>query len=376
MFVSFRKLAVSSVLAMAVPFAGCSENTNNSSDVLVTDVSHTIVKRQSIGNCWLYAQATWLESLLLDQTGEEVDVSESYWTWWHWYDQIVGSNIDELQTGGFWRTSASIALKRGWVTEGEFIKDEQDVEMSLRQSQALAYINEALKPGGKLARRNQRTARNVRKQLDLAFGTKMADAQQLARSAKETIVGPDTTLAEALNGVNGNSWNYVRFPSVYGQNTQVSPHAKAARKELLKRVMRALNDKKPVVMSLMIDFNALDIGDQTFKKSLVDSVGIGSQGGHMVVLEDYTVDNVPGYGYIGEGDVSDEMKTAALEGDIVLLKAKNSWGKNRPDRGLTDGYTRFDADYLFSQLEWKYGDDDTNTSFYTTLTDFVLPPGY
>jgi hypothetical protein len=376
MFVSFRKLAVSSVLLLAFPFAGCSENTDNSSEILVTDVNHTTVKRQSIGNCWLYAQATWLESLLLDHTGEEVDVSESYWTWWHWYDQLVGSSTDELQTGGFWGTSANIILSKGWVTEGEFIKDEQGVEMSLRQSQALAKINQELQPGGKLARRAQRTARNVRKQLDLAFGSNMAETQQLARSAGSTAVGPNTTLAQALRGVSGKTWSYVRFPSVYGQNTVVSASVQASRKAILKRVMRALNDKKPVVMSLMIDFNALDINDQTFKKSLVDADGIGSQGGHMVVLEDYTVDNVPGYGYIGEGDVSDDMKAAALEGDIVLLKAKNSWGKNRPDRGLTDGYTRFDAAYLFSQMEWKNGDDDDNTSFYTTLTDFVLPPGY
>src|SRR6478609_1596321 len=29
----------------------------------VTDVSHTIVKNQSIGNCWVYATSTWIESL-------------------------------------------------------------------------------------------------------------------------------------------------------------------------------------------------------------------------------------------------------------------------------------------------------------------------
>ena len=38
-----------------------------------------------------------------------------------------------------------------------------------------------------------------------------------------------------------------------------------------------------------------------------------------------------------------------------------------------DGYTRFDFDYLTKQLEWKRGE---STDFYTTLTDFVLPPGY
>jgi hypothetical protein len=94
------------------------------------------------------------------------------------------------------------------------------------------------------------------------------------------------------------------------------------------------------------------------------------------VLEDYTVKDVPGIGEIGEGDVSPELKAAALLGTVTSFKAKNSWGKDRPERGLTDGYTTFNADYLFSQLGWKSGDDDDDLFYYTTLTDFVLPPGY
>lgn len=376
MLFSLRKWTLSSILALALPLAACSEDANKSSDLLVTDVTHSAVKRQSIGNCWLYAQATWLESLILDESGQEVDVSESYWTWWHWYEQIVGSNIDELSTGGFWRTSASIALRHGWVTEGEFIDSELGVQMSLSQSAALNEVNNALATGGALGTRALRTPENVRKFLDESFGTDMASAEAVARSAESTPVGPDSTLADALNGSNDKKWSYNRFPSVYGENSSASFRVRRARKALLQRVMRALNDKKPVVMSLMIDFNALDITDQTFKKSQVDARGIGGQGGHMVVLEDYTVKNAPGFGEIGEGNVSDEMKEAALKGDLVLLKVKNSWGTDRPDRGLTDGYNRFDADYLFSQLEWKNGDDASDTSFYTTLTDFILPPGY
>lgn len=376
MLFSIRKWTLSSVLALALPLAACSEDTKKSSDVLVTDVTHSAVKRQSIGNCWLYAQATWVESLILNESGQEVDVSESYWTWWHWYEQIVGSNIDELSTGGFWSTSASIILRHGWVTEGQFIDSELGVQMSLRQSAAQYAVNEALASGGALGTRALRTPQNVRKFLDESFGTNMAATEVLARSAVSTKVNATSTLADALNGSADKKWSYNRFPAVYGQNAAVSLRVKRARKVLLQRVMRALNDKKPVVMSLMIDFNALDITDQTFKKSQVDTRGIGGQGGHMVVLEDYTVKNAPGFGDIGEGDVSAEKKAAALKGDLVLLKVKNSWGTNRPDRGLTDGYNRFEAEYLFSQLEWKNGDDDSDTSFYTTLSDFVLPPGY
>jgi hypothetical protein len=363
--------------------AACGKTQPQTSDTLVTDVGHTVVKRQSIGNCWIYAQATWLESLLLDQTGEEVDVSESYWTWWNWYDQIVGSNVTEIQTGGFWRTSANIILKHGWVLEGEFIASEAGMEMSGAQRAALDEINAALQPGGELHRRARRTPARVRKVLDRAFGAKMADAEAVARSADATIVGKnvlgqETTLAQALAGDAASKWNVARFPSVWGQNGVPSIQQEIARKELLVRVMRALNDKKPVVMSLMIDFNALDTADATFKKSLLEENGVGSQGGHMVVLEDYTVKDVPGIGELGEGELSPELKAAALLGKVTKLIAKNSWGKDRPDRGLTDGYTGFDADYLFSQLAWKNGDGSSSAdvSYYTTLTDFVLPPGY
>jgi hypothetical protein len=131
-------------------------------------------------------------------------------------------------------------------------------------------------------------------------------------------------------------------------------------------------------MSLMVDFSALDIEDQTFKASTLAEAGEpGRQGGHMLVLEDYVVTHVPGYGTLEEGDLSPELKQAALQGRIKHLKAKNSWGSGRPDRGLTDGYTRFDYKYLTSQLAWKNGEDDsTDVSWYTTLSDFVVPPGY
>jgi len=371
---NIRISIMSAVLSSAIFIFGCAPQPTDSSNTLVTDVNHSAVKRQSIGNCWLYAQASWLESLLLDENGEEVDVSESYWTWWHWYEQIVGSGIKEVQTGGSWRTSSRIILNHGWVTEGEFISDEQGVEMSTRQALALIGINEALSSGD-LSTRANRTPENVRKVLDEVFGTNMAEAESIARSAESTDVGNNSTLEEALR-TGGKGWRVVSFPAVYGKNAQINARVKKSRAAVLKRVMKALNDRKPVVMTLMIDFNALDIEDQTFKKSLLDANGTGSQGGHLVVLNDYTVENVPGYGYIGEGDVSDEMKLAALEGDIVTFVAKNSWGKDRPEVGLTDGYHRFDAAYLFSQLEWKYNENSDLTSFYTTLTNFVLPPGY
>jgi hypothetical protein len=222
------------------------------------------------------------------------------------------------------------------------------------------------------------TGLQTRKVLDEAFGSNMAAAEALARDASSVEIakkdGGKSTLRNAISGPSADRWTQVSFPRIYGQDATVGRSVKQRRKDLMVRVMRALNDKQPVVMTFMVDFNALDITDQTFKMSLLKQNGRGGQGGHMVALEDYTVKNVPGVGEIGEGDVSDDLKALALKGDVVTLKAKNSWGTNRPDRGLTDGYNRFDWEYLAGQWEWdsSFG----GTFWFTTLTDFVLPPGY
>lgn len=370
-----RNWLSTSMLAFAFVLGGCQQGPTTS-DILVTDVDHTSVKRQSIGNCWIYAQSTWLESLIKTHSGEDVNVSESYWTYWHWHDQIVGSYISEVQTGGWWYESNRILERHGWVLESEFVEVEDELEMSASQAAALAYINTQLAEGGSLERREDRTPENVRRELNIGFGAEIEVAEAVARSMDDTYVGENITVRDALYGSEETRWNQVSFPRVYGEDALPSESQQLVRDELMVRVRRALNDRQPVVMTMMIDFNALDVNDQTFKAETLRAAGfMGTQGGHMVVLSDYTVNNAPGFGYIGEGVVTDEMKEAALAGDIVLLKAKNSWGTNRPDRGLTDGFTRFDWEYLTSTLAWRWGDTD-ESSFYTTLTNFVLPPGY
>lgn len=362
-------------------FSACGPQTTHKSDILVTSVDHTEAKRQSIGNCWLYAHATWLESLLLSHSGERVNVSESYWTYWHWYNQIVGGYSSEIVTGGTWSVSSSIIREHGWMTEKDFIPDEADAEMSARQNKALQDINALLKPGGRLETPESRTEEAVMAELDRAFGVKMKDLTSNVKNAKETIIGKvdsqNISLYDALSAASPFSWQVIDFQRVFGKDTTISPIYETERKKTLKRVMKALNDHKPVVMSLMIDFNALDTSNQTFTLAKLKQSGrTGRQGGHMVVLQDYAVKDVPGIGVIAEGDQPDEVKAKAIEGSLTMLKAKNSWGKNRPDRGLTDGYTRFDIEYLTSQLEWKSDETGSSSEFYTTLSDFVLPPGY
>src|SRR5206468_1793437 len=117
------------------------------------------------------------------------------------------------------------------------------------------------------------------------------------------------TLAEALD-----TWTQVGFRRLTGRNTVPSAEVDADRQKTLRRVLKALNDHEPVVMSLMIDFNALDAHDATFHRStLAEAGGPGRQGGHMVVLDDYAVTDAPGYGDIGIGDMPEAEKAAALD---------------------------------------------------------------
>ena len=58
------------------------------------------VKEQTIGNCWLYASVAWAESLHQIATDETRDLSESYLTYWHWYEQISGFSPGAGSGGG------------------------------------------------------------------------------------------------------------------------------------------------------------------------------------------------------------------------------------------------------------------------------------
>jgi hypothetical protein len=80
----------------------------------ITQITDTKVKRQSIGNCWLYAVASWSEALNKRATGTDFNISESYWTYWHWFEQLAnGRASTEISTGGSYGTAAGIIDRYG-----------------------------------------------------------------------------------------------------------------------------------------------------------------------------------------------------------------------------------------------------------------------
>src|SRR4051794_36661558 len=93
-----RRLTLASMLALASSAtAACSSSAAAEDDSAgpgsstddITSVNQSAVKRQSIGNCWLYATTSWLEALNKAQTNVELNTSESWLTYWHWYEQLA-----------------------------------------------------------------------------------------------------------------------------------------------------------------------------------------------------------------------------------------------------------------------------------------------
>ena len=203
-----RRALVTAFIATGTAFAvGCGLGSDVAGDAQVaastdpiTDITQTWVRRQTVGNCWLYAVATWAESLNKSTlapdapmpegaitsviipadagdagyTGPEpwrpagLNMSESYWTYWHWFDQLAnGSNsAAEITTGGFYGTAAEIINRYGLMKEVDFIASETWFEGSPTQKRALKAMNESMKSGAlkDLAARRDRSV--VRAELD------------------------------------------------------------------------------------------------------------------------------------------------------------------------------------------------------------------
>lgn len=364
--------------------ASCREAAQDSSPS-VTSVDHTPVKRQSIGNCWLYAQATWLESMIKASDGRDVNVSETYWTYWDLYDKLLKKQPipeDELNTGGSWLRSWGIIKTYGWVNEEDFIAKEADAKMSDAQKCAQDYILREGKDGGSLSDLDKRAPDFLRQELDKAFScngrfTFDMDAAYAKRNkAQETLIrDPRTnetrTLLDWLGRwrpitIIGDHWGAYEGKKMFPENDV------AEFKKIALRIKKALNDHYPVVISFFVSFNAPNPDGFFNLQTLAEAGSLGKDGGHMLVLYDYAVDNVKDFGTIGEGDLSPELKKAALNGDIRYVVAKNSWGEDRDDRPwLKDGYSRLTWDYLMARYY-----DEEKEQFRNFMNGVVLPPGY
>jgi hypothetical protein len=397
-------------------------------DSAITSVDHSKVERQSIGNCWVYAVTGWAEALNRSAAvagQEELNLSQSYITYWHWFDQIANSGVSNIETGGSYEVALRLFDRYGMTREGHFIPSEATAEMSARQKSALDKVNASLKSGVLADSKNRRNRAMVRAELDKAwnldadvvkaldtvFGkdvsktiardytmvapavTTRADgssvviirAKDIAVKTTKFAAGVSTASVGTLQDVMG-SGNYSRTGALAWKSVYY-PTNSSSRRAFQKRVQRALHDKQPVIVSWFVDFNALG-RDSTFKLDRLQQSGPGRQGGHMVVMHDYEVDNVPGFGTLPAGTIENrpEALTAALSdtATIKFFRIKNSWGTMRSDRWDTSslpGYHDLYVDYLNGPVkqctEKADGSVDTASCSNTTpLWDVVLPAGY
>lgn len=413
---TLSRFTVGLSLATAVGLAGCTDASTpgeaiDSSEHAITDVAHSTVERQSIGNCWLYAQASWIESLALSANPQqELDASQSYWTYWHWFDQVTGSfPPKEIQTGGFQFTAHSIVRDRGLMIEGDFVPEDTEGEMSNRQDSALDEINRALADGELDGVDSERVreifdeawglAPEVRAQLDQAFG---ADGEGTLRQGADVsgtqIVDPATVSVRYTERVGDRTEqrDATVIDAIASWRTVRTPFAESGRRGFLKRVQRALHDRQPVIVTWDVDFNALENTENGREGSfnlqtLQDAGGPGRQGGHMTVLEDYEAETLE-FGTLAAGvtlDPTDPGDAAKLEAALLdstkikLLRTKNSWGANRPDREFAPGFPGYHdlwMDYLDGPIQWCPGEDDKTeencTGESVPLRAVLLPPGY
>jgi hypothetical protein len=416
---SLRTLAVWSTLAIAPLLSGCGDESTSdpaiSEESEITDVMHTEVERQAIGNCWLYAHASWIESMNLAATGSAFDVSQTYWTYWHWYDQIVKYQVDEIETGGFWDVANDIVLDRGVMPESKFVKQDTQSEMSSRQATALSAVNKELKEGTLKTKDARKDRLAVRRALDKAFGLPSSVKGQLTKAFGQDgsktlrnggttqgtpIIAPDafkvryavgsakgpqvkdTTLDVAIK-----EWRVASYPS-WGSDS--------ARRSFQIRVQKALHDRQPVIITWDVDFNAMEGSDPVLRGSfnlttLKKAGRPGRQGGHMTVLEDYEAETAA-FGLLKAGvtldpsNPDDKKKLdAALEpsSSVRFFRIKNSWGAVRDDRASVPGFPGYHdlyMDYMNGPIAWcPDATSPTNESCKGTTVPFdsvVLPPGY
>jgi hypothetical protein len=412
-----RWLGLASLLALAAA-PGCSSGADapegdvEASTDPITVIDQTIVKRQSIGNCWAYATASWAESLA-KSAGQDLNISESYISYFHWFDQIanggVSSSKPEVSTGGWWHVAVQLMTRYGVMLEGDFIADEANVEMSGRQKRALDAMNVALKSGALSTPEARRNRTLVRAELDKAWGLSPAVVAQLDRifgkgvtrtldrspsanlgtkvmkTSDIAVMTPDPATHQqrraTLRDVIGSRPSFGGGSGPLAWRSASYPFDARGRRDFQKRVQRAMADHAPVVISWFVDFNALDAEGRFAAPPATP----GRQGGHMTVLDDYEIQNVPGFGTLKAGvDATPEQLTAALDdrAEIVFFRVKNSWGSFRPDRQfVVPGYHDLYMPYLNGPVdrceEDANGNTDPENCFPTTpLNQVILPAGY
>ncbi|MFZ9521279.1 MAG: hypothetical protein ACO3A4_12460 [Silvanigrellaceae bacterium] len=364
-----------------------------SSSLKTVNIPHTPVKWQSIGNCWAYAALGWAESMIIRAPNlSSPNFSETYITYRHYELQLRDASLTELQTGGSFQEAAEIIVRYGLINEGDFIPGEANMTKSERQKTATNYLNESIKSG---ALSQSRSYDVVRAELDAAFGVNLEKVREKIIAASSVKVGIGRGDTAPLDEVM-NSWREIQWPiswSEYPYDNSEEPSPRwngkvtEAQARVMRRVMRAMNAKYPVVVNWFVDFRAMNQNGVFDLETLKQYKGTGRQGYHSTVLEDYVAEGVDPETQLPfvtpEGEASDKMKALAVQyGTMKALIVKNSWGGSerldRPSyfRDGEKGYHKLGIEYLLAFLP-RFNDDSYEFEGYTTgVNSFIVPPGF
>lgn len=364
----------------------------------ITSVVHSSVKNQSIGNCWVYAHVGWIESLNKRATGTELNLSESYATYWDWFTKVTSwpdtalSDKGEFSAGGTWSLFRWEAARYGSMLEKDFIPEEADSATSGRQGSAVRAFTESLKSGALKTVEARKNRVLVRSELDKAFGLRPEVTKKL-----DDVFGKDSLISATAAGATKRraagvlgptdiaiAWPNPRSPGVdvkgrlsdavapSGSRVWVEvmyPEDAAARRTFQIRLQKALHDRAPALTWWNVDFNALS--GSKFSRAQLESRGKGRTGGHMTLGFDYQAKLADGTILKAGEDVTDRsLLQRALSPDttIEFLRVKNSWGGTGlpgVDAAPPSGYYDLEMAYLDGKVAEGYG-----------LVAVVLPPGY
>lgn len=381
--------------------SGCSVQTSvGTSADEVTSVENTSVKSQGIGNCWLYATAGWAESLYKGATGRDTNLSEAYWNYWYWYEEITqGDVVDgtsgleqdgKIVEGGYWGVAVELIRRYGWMNETDFLpSSDPNFEPNARN-----YINASLASGALSTAEARKNPQIVRSELNKAWqltpdvvaeleilfsdgaptltnGTAITSTsssivhapsqlQVLAADGAHNVTLGDVIGTRAENSmfyeglrVGDEAWSEVQYE--WGSASE------ARHKAILKNVQEALNRRLAVPVAWFVAPLEQNGYFQTSAAQPDQVVG-----GHESILVDYEVQNVPGFGtlHVDQQETRPDALEATLSDDaqITLFEIKNSWGA--------------DGTWTAEELR-QAGATDTDPSHYGVKPNYLpSKPGY
>jgi hypothetical protein len=335
----------------------------------VTSVHSTATLNQGESNaCWLFTTTGWAEAL----AGADKQYSPAYLDYWHWYEVFISNKRgDSLEGVGSWGIAAELIQKYGVTEQGWFVADD-----GVASNQALDGITKSLSSGVLSDKEKWNDRAAVRKELNRVFGVSSDVVAQLdqvfgadgAIPLDETSRGsapivfaaeiPITWTAQdgtSQQGTLADAIGTAKSPAEV--DTRVGPAAwspgpggrGALERSSLQRVQRVLNAGMPVPASW---FYATAARDNQWRFVAMPTATLDDQTsfGHMSLIIDYHVDNVPDFGTLLAGTpASDDAKEAALSDDatVVFFRTKDSYGVDprQPIPGQDDVY----ISYLSSQ---------------------------